>query len=613
MTFSNPQGLWLLALAVPIVAFHLYRGRIRRMPVPTLLFWEQVIVEEERRTAIRRLRHYVSLLLNLAALALLTSAVSGPEVEGLTRKPGRYALVLDNTPSMGAVEEGGRTRLERALGEARRFVRSRGYGDAVSFHDLARVRAPMTRDLERLSRRLVPVPPVRGDGVARRVREALSAGDDVTAVLLTDRPPEGVDDLLERGRLRVARVGSPAANTGWIAGTPVRRLAEKRFEIRLTLASFSDEAVEREEVLRFRGAELARRTVKLGPGARMERSWTLHPPEHPGAGLEAGGRVEVALEPPDGFPIDDRASFVLPPLTPPPVIVFHPGEPDGLLMHALDVLASRGVISTEIGVSAVEGYASVRDRVGEGWILVFDRVRPPAVRGHGGLLIFGAPGTGAVEQPTLADWDREAPPNRLVDYSGFWVRRSRILEGRPLVTAVEGPIAVWEARGGRATAEFGFAFSDVDLRTQGFVMVPFLVGFAEWASWSGLRSFRTAYRTGEPLRPDRPLWVEAGDVGFTQLRHEEHAAVRDGWPSSVPRGESGFARITAGARTEWTAVNLFDAGESDLREPAPPEGPLPAPPPPVPWHARVPWAALAAGLVLALLLLEAWLFHRGLI
>ena len=102
MNFDNPSGLWLLSLGVPILAFHFYKGRIRKMPVPMLLFWEQVIVEEERRTALKRLRHWASLLVVLAALVLLTSAVSGPNVKGFTRPRMRYALLLDNTPGMAA-------------------------------------------------------------------------------------------------------------------------------------------------------------------------------------------------------------------------------------------------------------------------------------------------------------------------------------------------------------------------------------------------------------------------------------------------------------------------------------------------------------------------------
>ena len=55
MSFEHPQGLWLLTLGIPILVFHFYKGRVRRMPVPTLAFWEQVIIEEERKTALRKL------------------------------------------------------------------------------------------------------------------------------------------------------------------------------------------------------------------------------------------------------------------------------------------------------------------------------------------------------------------------------------------------------------------------------------------------------------------------------------------------------------------------------------------------------------------------------
>jgi hypothetical protein len=74
----------------------------------------------------------------------------------------------------------------------------------------------------------------------------------------------------------------------------------------------------------------------------------------------------------------------------------------------------------------------------------------------------------------------------------------------------------------------------------------------------------------------------------------------------------GFVRIGTDARVEWAAVNLFDATESDLRahDDAPAGQPLP---PPAPWHAKVPYAILAVAVVLALLLFEWWLFHRGVI
>src|SRR5581483_11553899 len=162
MTFEHPGGLWLLTLGVPILAFHFYKGRIRKMPVPMLLFWEQVIVEEEQKSAFRRIRHWASLLISLSALVLLTSAVSLPNVKGFTRLKARYALLLDNSPAMAATEAGGRTRAELAVDRARAFLGTLAYGDQASAADLSGWRLPFTADLEGLAGRLaVPRPGLR--------------------------------------------------------------------------------------------------------------------------------------------------------------------------------------------------------------------------------------------------------------------------------------------------------------------------------------------------------------------------------------------------------------------------------------------------------------------
>src|SRR5207247_387347 len=82
----------------------------------------------------RSVRHVDSILLNLAALCILTSAISVPTVKGLTREKARYAILLDNRPSMGALEPDGRTRLAESVDRAREFIRSLGYGDQVAVH-----------------------------------------------------------------------------------------------------------------------------------------------------------------------------------------------------------------------------------------------------------------------------------------------------------------------------------------------------------------------------------------------------------------------------------------------------------------------------------------------
>ena len=611
MTFDHPFGLWLLSLGVPILVFHFYKGRIRKMPVPMLLFWEQVIVEEERRTALKRLRHWASLLVALAALVLLTSAVSGPNVRGFTRTRMRYALLLDNTPGMAASEADGRSRAQHALDRAREFIGSLAYGDQVSVLDLSGARTPFTSDVEALSGRLEAPRPGSRAAERERIADALSAGEDVIAILFSDQAPRGVDDWLASGRLRVVRVGTPRENSGWVAGRSSRRPGEKKLTLTLKAETFSASKIAREEVLSLNGKVIARRPVELEPGAPLEREWDLDPAKYPGTRLEEGGLIEVSLEPPDAFPVDDVASFVVPPLFPPSVIVFHPGKPSELLMHALETLQRGGLISQHLNVAKIDRYDELRSKLGEGWIVIFDRTAPATLPERGATLILGAPGPGAVEKPVVVDWDRDAPPNHRIDYAGLLVRRSRILTGEPLLRAIEGPVATWSARGGRATVEIGFSLEESDIAARPTFLL-FLINFAEWASARGLRSFRTEYAMGEPIRAERPLWISDGELTFAQGDRAERIAVRRGIATASASAGPGFVRMSAAGRTEWAAVNLFDAVESDLR--AAPAAVTGAPlPPPAPWHAKVPYAFLAVGGVLALLVLEWLLYHRGVI
>lgn len=611
MSFEHPEGLWLLALGVPILAFHFYKGRIRKMPVPMLLFWEQVLVEEERKSAFRRVRHWASLLITMLALVLLTSAVSLPSVKGFTRVYTRYALVLDNSPAMAAVEPGGRTRAELTVDRAREFLGTLAYGDQASVVDLSGARIPFSADLDGVAARLtVPKP---GSRAAERdvILQALAAGEDVVAILFTDRPPRGMEELLTNGRLRVVTVGEPRDNAGWVTGLASRRAGGKSIVLSLKAQTFSKAAVEREEVLTLNGKALARRKLTLAPGAPVESEWVLDPSKFPGSKLEEGGLAEVGLEPADAFPVDDVASFVLPPLVPPPVIVFHPGKPSELLMHALETLQAGGLVGRNLSVAPIDRYASLRAKLGEGWIVIFDRVAPPSLPDRGGSLVLGAPGPGVVEKPAVIDWAREAPPNRRIDYAGLNIRKSRILDGEPLLRSIEGPLATWSSRGGRAAVEIGFSLEDSDIAARPtFLLV--LINFVEWASWRGLRSFRTEYAMGEPVRAERRLWIEEGELTFAESERAERIPVSRGIGQSSPSAGPGFVRLSAAGRLEWAAVNLFAAEESDLREQeaAVPGTPLP---PPAPWYQKIPYSLLAVSAVLALLLIEWMLYHRGVI
>ena len=60
--------------------------------------------------------------------------------------------------------------------------------------------------------------------------------------------------------------------------------------------------------------------------------------------------------------------------------------------------------------------------------------------------------------------------------------------------------------------------------------------------------------------------MDDGELTFAQGDRAERSSVRQGIASTSPPAGPGFIRMSAAGRTEWAAVNLFDASESDLRE-----------------------------------------------
>ncbi len=102
MSLVHPAALLLAALAMPIVVFYILKVRLRRVPVSTLLFWEQIFEEKKPRSLWQRLRHWISLLLQLAFLALLVFALADPIFRWQQARARRLVLVVDNSASMNA-------------------------------------------------------------------------------------------------------------------------------------------------------------------------------------------------------------------------------------------------------------------------------------------------------------------------------------------------------------------------------------------------------------------------------------------------------------------------------------------------------------------------------
>lgn len=560
MSFDRPEGLWLLALAAPILAFHFYRGRIRRLPVPTLSLWEQVLVEEERKSALRRLRHYASLLLNLLALAVLTSAVSEPRVAPKKR----IAIVVDTSPSMLALDrlDGARDRAEAWLDAA----------DEAALYDGQGLREPLTRDLDRVRRTLGTLAAKPG-----------SRAEEIAATLRRSRPD-----------LEIVFLGArePAANRGWTAATWTQGPEAKFPTIRARAERFGGEMAEERVIVRWNGEPLTE--LKISRSLEL----ALDPAKFPGRKLELGGAVELAFAEPDAQALDDSAYVIVPPSVPVPVVVFHPGKPDPFLMAPLRALAAEGRVG-EILPVAIEHFAQARAAITESTAVIFDRCRGELTTG---VVLRLAPEGDAIERPVVTDWDRSSPLLEGADLTDLAVSRARIVsDGTPLIESTSGPIAAWGRRGGHAYVEFGFTLDESDFVLRAAYPI-FMRQWIEWARRGATRAFPSAGEFGRPLAAEAP-WIRDGAYRIRSARGESAHPAREAFVPDWP----GVYRISGQGRDEYVAVNSFDRASSDLTKV---EAAAPAPPA-RPWYRRIPYAVLAAAVVMALLFMEWFLYHRG--
>ena len=133
MSLASPDKLlWLLA-ALPIIGFYILKTRLRRRPVSTLLFWEQVFEQKRQRSLWQNLRHWMSLLLQLFFVGLLGFAIADPLWSSQEEKGQDLILVVDNSASMQAVDPtSGKSRLEEAIEQASDVAGTLRAGDNIA-------------------------------------------------------------------------------------------------------------------------------------------------------------------------------------------------------------------------------------------------------------------------------------------------------------------------------------------------------------------------------------------------------------------------------------------------------------------------------------------------
>lgn len=92
--------LWFLPIGGAIVALYILRLRRRRVEVPAVLLWTQVLQDFQANAPWQRLRKHWLLLVQLLAALLLVLGVAQPYTRAWVYSGEAHVLVLDGSASI---------------------------------------------------------------------------------------------------------------------------------------------------------------------------------------------------------------------------------------------------------------------------------------------------------------------------------------------------------------------------------------------------------------------------------------------------------------------------------------------------------------------------------
>jgi Ca-activated chloride channel family protein len=597
VSFVFPAAFFLSALGAGIIALYLHRNRRRAIEVSTLMFWQRVLEREPHRQFLGKLRHPLSLLVQLLILLAMILALARPE-PGLRPRESHTVVVLDARARMQA---GGGRVFREAVKAAQDLAAKASSQTPVAV--LAVVGAPeivsgFSGDNRDLREKLAALRPTDAGG---GMEETLALGDRLLAsqpgekklIVITDRPLPGsaAEQIL---------TGRPENNAAILvlAQRPVPASPQSA-EVFAKLANFSQEARTLELELALDGRVFELQSFVLAPGDQQDFSLIV-PAEMLGSG--AGG-LTARLTGHDSLTLDDSARALL-----------TTGSPLRVLLLTHDNPFLEGALKADPGIRLeILEPSNWRPELAAGFdAVIFDGKFPEGLSLESGRFFFfgrspfeAGDETVSVAEPEMTNpmsplfWNVKATGPvraRLLREPGDGWRTDAPLKGggAPLVLAVENQ------NGARHVATaFGVEESAFPLRA-GFPL--FISNAVRWLAGRG-QSNADAWKAGQSYLP-------AAGEKIARDPREIPAAPADQAPSLTEAPlrlkKQGYYEVAGPERARWIAVNTASAEESDLRQSAHSTPGLligAAPGGLLLWQ----WIALLA---LLLLLAEWWLHHR---
>jgi hypothetical protein len=320
MNLLHPLSLAWLGLAIPIVIFYILKIRMRRVPVSTTLFWRQIFEEKQPRSIWQKLRHLLSLLVQIAFLLLVVFALTEPIFKWEIRDARKLVLVIDNSASMNASDiDSGPTRLVLAKEDALALIDGLRFRDEMAIIAAGTqptVRCGMTGHQSTLRDELKKIAPTDGptrvkDAVelARRLLADQKTGENKgrsSVVVLTDGGFDNSAKLATADDLKVIGIGSKKTGNVGISKFQVRRslIDPIGYQILVEVVNASDATVETRLEMDLDGTAVDVVPLKLEPGKPYRKVFEKTSAD--------GGRLVARINRADSLAADNQAWAILP-------------------------------------------------------------------------------------------------------------------------------------------------------------------------------------------------------------------------------------------------------------------------------------------------------------
>ncbi len=607
MTWAAPLAFTWAGLALAVLAFFLLRPRRQRIVVASLFVWRRTIQARADDTWLAWLRRHALLLLQLLTIVVFTLALARPERLATVELGPPVAIVMDVSASMAIAEGDGTPRIERARDEAAAFLNSLDDDRRMSLITtgaVPRTLVAQTSDRAEVIRFLSGIEPEASHGrldtaldMARSLASPAAGG---IVALFTDQPPVEASNPAYAG-VRTVVVGEPSPNVALVA-FQVRRRLDTPDAVQGMVAARNDGMTDVvAEVLISAGrGSLTSREIELAAGAREVLVFDDLP-------AAAGYQAEVRA-PDDGLSADNLAFASL--AEPSRLSVVVVGNDPWPIVRALQAVPA--VTAQAIAVDSFDQDNNTAD------FYVFQGFAPELLPSASAVFVQppAVPSLG-LDAPTRADTHPLAVANspllRSIDV-GDLVSGSDVTYAPPAWAQVD--LSVGErallAHGvvdGRRTAVIGF-----DLAGAGVSQAPWFPVF-----WSNVVRWADPFAPlpdGAHLEPGRPVRLiphpQSDRIAVTDPANNtiEYTMPQPAVLNVTVPGAYTVRQFVGQELVAQTSIDYVPGITGRLGLGGVPAGPSATADPVQRIQHQVELWPWVAGLALALLLVEWWVFHR---